>query len=385
MIALFLKKLKKVDLGIVMLMAIFMVLSTLVVYSATIDQATFHNSYLKNMINYGIGFVLMFGVMFFDYRILLKASYYYYAVGVFLLVAVYQFGSKINGARGWFKLPLGFSFQPAELMKLILIFMIAYLLAKRRGETLQFWRDIVPIGIVTFIPFALVLIQPDLGNALSFVVILIGMYWIGNVKFTHALIGFVLIAGFLSLFLYLYNTYHDDIKDYLKANGNEHWIVRIDTYLNPDKVSSDESYQVDNSIRAVGSGGLTGEGYLKGTSIHNRFIPLAYSDSIFVVVGEEFGFVGSSVLLLLYFLLIYRMIMISIQSAEMSGGFIVIGIVSMLVFQIFENIGMSIGLMPVTGVTLPFISYGGTSLLINMLCIGLIMSIRIHQDSDPEY
>ncbi|MNI59933.1 Rod shape-determining protein RodA [compost metagenome] len=148
-------------------------------------------------------------------------------------------------------------------------------------------------------------------------------------------------------------------------------------------MDKDKKFQVENSIRAIGSGLLEGEGYLKGTSIHSNFIPLAYSDSIFVVIGEEFGFRGSALLLLIYFLLIYRMILISIQSVHLSGAYIVVGVASMFVFQIFENVGMLIGVMPLTGITLPFISYGGTSLLINMLSLGLVMSVRLHQDADP--
>ena len=160
---------------------------------------------------------------------------------------------------------------------------------------------------------------------------------------------------------------------------------RIDTFLYPQDVSADDNYQVRNAVRAIGSGGLEGEGFLKGTSVHSNFIPFAYSDSIFVVVGEEFGFRGSAVLLLIYFLLIYRMILISIQSTQLSGAYIVVGVVSMFVFQIFENVGMMIGIMPLTGITLPFVSYGGTSLLINMLSLGLVMSVKLHQEREPEF
>jgi rod shape determining protein RodA len=157
-------------------------------------------------------------------------------------------------------------------------------------------------------------------------------------------------------------------------------VGRIDTFLDPSTASQKDRYQVEQSTRAIGSGLLTGDGYLKGDSIHKNFIPVAYTDAIFVVVGEEFGFVGASVLLLVYFLLIYRMILISIQTLDLSGSYIIVGIVSMFVFQIYENIGMLIHLMPLTGITLPFISYGGTSLVINMISIGIVMSIKVHQE-----
>src|SRR5690606_3822391 len=140
--------------------------------------------------------------------------------------------------------------------------------------------------------------------------------------------------------------------------------------------TDDAKHQSEKSLIAIGSGGLTGDGYMQGDSKNRKFIPYPYSDSIFVVIGEEFGFQGSALLLLLYFLLIYRMIIIAFQCYDLKGAYIIIGIVSMFVFQIFENIGMMIGLMPITGITLPFISYGGTSLLLNMVCIGLVFSIK---------
>jgi len=166
----------------------------------------------------------------------------------------------------------------------------------------------------------------------------------------------------------------------LEKRDSEHWVRRIDTFLYPDQVSSDDRHQIQNSLIAIGSGGLTGEGYLQGEYVHKRFVPLTYSDSIFVVVAEEFGFIGCSVLLLLYFLLIYRMIWIAIQCDHFSGAFLVVGIVSMFVFQAFQNIGMLLGIMPLTGITLPFISYGGSSLLINMASVGLVMSTRLYKE-----
>jgi rod shape determining protein RodA len=231
-------------------------------------------------------------------------------------------------------------------------------------------------------------IQPDLGNAIIFLVILIVLYWIGNIKYTHVLIGSALIAGFIALFFYLFQIYYDPVVQYLKENDKGEWVHRINrihTFVDPDAASADAKYQVHNSMRAIGSGGLTGEGFLSGDSIQKGFIPLPYSDSIFVVIGEEFGFVGASVLLLLYFLLIYRMIYISIQSQNRTGAFIIIGIVSMYVFQVFENIGMMIGIMPLTGITLPFVSYGGSSVLINMMAIGIVLSIHVHQEQKSLY
>jgi rod shape determining protein RodA len=383
-----LDKLKKTDWSIVILMVLFMGISTIVVHSATANDPLFQGTDVRNVINYGIGFVVLFGAMLFDYRLLVKGSWYLYAIGILMLVAVYLFGVEKNSAKSWFILPFGFNFQPAELVKLLTIIAIAAFMNRRGGEPLRFWQEVVPIGLMVALPVGLIVIQPDLGNAIIFLVILIVLYWIGNIKYTHVLIGSALIAGFIALFFYLFQIYYDPVVQYLKENDKGEWVHRINrihTFVDPDAASADAKYQVHNSMRAIGSGGLTGEGFLSGDSIQKGFIPLPYSDSIFVVIGEEFGFVGASVLLLLYFLLIYRMIYISIQSQNRTGAFIIIGIVSMYVFQVFENIGMMIGIMPLTGITLPFVSYGGSSVLINMMAIGIVLSIHVHQEQKSLY
>jgi rod shape determining protein RodA len=375
-------KIRNIDLSIVGLLLLFMILSTVVIYSGTYNEGpAYHNYYVKNMIFYGLGFVAMIGVALLDYRLLLKAAVYLYLTGIILLVTVYLFGVEKNGARSWFNIPvLGIDFQPAELMKLILIIAVAAYLGRRDGNILGFWRDVVPIGLIVLLPFALVLIQPDLGNAIIYLVILLVMYWIGNIKYWHALVGVGAIVAGVALFFYLFTAYHDQIEQYLKAEGKGHWVARIDTFLDPDSVSDNMKWQITNSIRAIGSGGMGGEGFLNGDSLQKGFIPFPYSDSIFVVIGEEFGFRGAAVLLLLYFLLIYRMVIISMQSTDVRGSFIIVGIIAMFVFQVFENIGMMLGIMPLTGITLPFVSYGGTSLLTNMISIGLVLNIKVHRD-----
>ncbi|MGG1555502.1 MULTISPECIES: FtsW/RodA/SpoVE family cell cycle protein [Paenibacillus] len=379
-----LAKLKNMDIPIIVILFAFMVISTMMVYSASVDHPTINISITKILVLYGVSLVAFIGCSLFDYRVLIRIAPYLYGIGIVSLIAVYFFGKKIHGARGWFELPGGLTFQPAELVKLILIVCITALLMRRGGELLRVKDDIIPVVGAVLLPFILVLIQPDLGNAIIFVIILIGMLWIGNIKYSQVFISLVVIVGLGFLMLTLYKMFHQSLYDFLKGFGFSHWMDRIDTYLYPQDVSDDDNYQVRNAVRAIGSGGLMGEGFLHGTSVHSNFIPFAYSDSIFVVVGEEFGFRGSALLLLIYFLLIYRMILISIQSAQVGGAYVVVGVVSMFVFQIFENVGMMIGVMPLTGITLPFVSYGGTSLMINMLSLGLVMSVKLHQDKEPE-
>lgn len=380
-------KAKKIDWSIVAILLLFMIISAAMVYSGTVDDPIlkYRNMHIKTVFYFLLGFLVLFGVSFMNYKFFIKYAAYFYSTGVLLLIAVRFFGQEYNGAKSWFKLAFGFNFQPAEFMKLLLIIGIAAFIARRKGEQLQLVRDVIPIGILTFIPFVLVLVQPDLGNAIIYLVILLGMLWIGNIKYSYVLIGTALIIACFVLFFYLYGHFHDQIKDFLVEKENGHWVERIDTFIDPENATDDASYQVRKSKIAIGSGGLTGDKYLQGNSIHNRFVPLPYSDSVFVVVGEEFGFIGSAMLLLLYFLLIYRMILISIQCEDLSGAVIILGIVSMFVFQIFENIGMLLGIMPLTGITLPFVSYGGTSVLINMMCIGIVLSIKVHQEKLPDY
>lgn len=376
-----LNKLKKLDWGIIIILILLMIISFFVVRSATVGFGSRYENYdWKTLMFFGAGFVVAIGSIFVDYRLLLKGWMYLYGVGILLLIGVYLFGAEINGAKSWFKITETLLFQPAEFMKVLLILTLAAVIGRRRGDPLTFTADIIPVFAISFLPFLLVMIQPDLGNAIIYLFIVLGMLWIGNVKYRHVLIGLAIVIGSLVLFVSLFNTFNEEIKDYLSDKEKSHWYQRINTFINPENASDDAKHQSENSKAAIGSGGLTGDGYLQGQSKTRRLIPYPYSDSIFVVIGEEFGFQGAAVLLLLYFLLIYRMIIIAFQCYDRRGSYIIIGIVSMFVFQIFQNIGMMIGLMPITGITLPFISYGGTSLLLNMLCIGIVFSIRAHQE-----
>jgi Bacterial cell division membrane protein len=375
-----LNRIKKIDWLMMLILCGFMVISTLVVRSAT-HNSSYVGLDIQTMMFYGIGFVVLFLMTLVDYRLLLKGWFIWYVIGIGSLIAVYFFAPEVNGARSWFAIPgTRLTIQPAEIMKLFLIMAVAAVLGRRQGDPLRMRTDVMAIAVVAFVPFALVMIQPDLGNAMIYIFIVLGMLWIGNIRYTYVVIGLGAVVGGLVLFVTLFNSFNDEIKTYLTDQGKGHWYQRINTYIHPDQASDDERRQSENAKIAIGSGGLSGDGYMQGESKNRKFIPYPYSDSIFVVVGEEFGFQGAAVLLLLYFIFIYRMIIIAYQCYDLRGSFIIIGIASMLVFQIFQNIGMMIGLMPITGITLPFISYGGTSLILNMLSIGLIFSIRAHQE-----
>ncbi len=361
------------------ILLMFMGISTLLVRSATYNNPSYANHDLKTLVFYGIGFGVIILATLVDYRLILKTWYVWYGLGIVLLMLIFVFVQKKNGAQSWFEFG-DVSFQPAEVMKLFLIIAVAAIMGRRQGDSLRMRTDVMVVAAVAFVPFLLVMMQPDLGNAMIYVFIVLGMLWIGNVRYSYVTIGLIVVVGGTLLFVTLFTSYNSEIQSYLESKKLGHWYERINTYIHPEEASKDASQQSRYAQIAIGSGGLSGDGYLQGESKNRKFIPYTYSDSIFVVIGEEFGFQGAAVLLLLYFLFIYRMILIAYQCYDLRGSFIIIGIATMMVFQIFQNIGMMIGIMPITGITLPFISYGGTSLLLNMMCIGLVFSIRAHQD-----
>ncbi|MFC7678618.1 FtsW/RodA/SpoVE family cell cycle protein [Paenibacillus sp. GCM10028914] len=372
-----LQKFKKIDFIIVTVLVMLMIISITSIYSATKGDPKFDGSHLRMIAYYIVGFIAFFGISLLDYRLLIKNALYIYLVGLALLVFVMFFGATINGSQGW--ISLGFaSLQPAEMFKLILIIFLTYVLVKKNKRQLSFTRDVIPVGLLAFIPFVLVMGINDLGNALSYVIILLGLLWIGNVKFSHALIGLVLVGSLAVGGAMAYIHYHDELKETLGSGSRAHWMERLDPWLVPDKATAKASWHTNNAKLAIASGGMSGEGYMQGTSVQSGRVPYTYSDSIFVQIAEEYGFIGSSVLLLLYFILIHRMILIALECRERAGPFLIVGIVSMFLYQIFENIGMFIGLMPLTGITLPFISFGGTSLVISMASLGVAMSVRLH-------
>lgn len=378
-----LHKFKKIDYSIVFILLVLMAISVLSIYSTTFGRTKWESYPTNAVVFYILGFIIFFVMSMINYKFIIKNYLYIYGVGMLLLIFVMFFGKEYYGAKGWLSI-FGVSLQPAELFKLCLIVFLSGLLTRKKNQSLRFGRDVIPISLCVLPPLLLVLLQNDLGNALSYIVILVGLLWIGNVKFSHALIGFVIaVAAFIGG-TQAYIHYHDEIVKFLNDIGRAHWAERFDPWLVPDQTSRDVLWQTYNAKLAIGSGGISGKGYMEGTTIQSNRVPLAYADSIFVQIGEEFGFVGASVLLLLYFILIHRLVLIALECKDRAGPYLIVGIIAMLLYQIFVNIGPFIGLMPLTGITLPFISYGGTSLMINMISMGLVMSIKVHTEENED-
>lgn len=371
-------KIQQLDYLMIFVLLCFMAISTFVIYSATTDTS-YDNLHIKHLTMFLIFFVPMILISLIDYRIMNKYfMYVLYSIGIILLALVEFVGIERNGATRWLSLA-GQEFQPSEILKILLVIVLARVFANRDGDKLELVRDILPACMLVLIPTLFVLRQPDLATSIIFIVILVGMLWIAKIRMIHITLGMasvmVFIGFLMSLFYLNQKWFYKIIKEYQ--------MERISTFLNPMGVEAEDFWHVKNSILAISTGGLSGKGFQQGEYVQNSFIPYTYADSIFVVIGEEFGFVGSSILLLLYFVLIYRMILIALNCDEYFGKYIVVGIVTMLTLQIFQNIAMHMGFMPMTGIALPFISYGGSSLLVNMISIGLVINIKVHSEKMP--
>ncbi|NGZ76170.1 FtsW/RodA/SpoVE family cell cycle protein [Saccharibacillus alkalitolerans] len=373
-------KIKNIDWTIVIILLMMAGVCIPVVHSAVSggSNAKMAGSDKLMAIYYVLGFIVFFIVSFINYKLFVKYALYLYIFGIGVLMLVWSplSSNGINGANGWISV-LGVSIQPAEVFKLVLIIGIGAFLVRKQKEKLRFWKDVVPVGLVAMIPFLLVIIQNDLGNALCYAIILAALLWIGNLKYTHALIFIILAGGLLYGGVTAYRAYHPQIVSFVGEHMSEqkHYLKRLDPILMPG-VNDKSAYHQTRALEAVASGGMLGKGYMNGDL--SQKVPYTYADSIITVIGEEFGFVGMAVLMLLYFILIHRMIVIALECRDRAGPFIIVGVVAMFLYQIFENIGMNIGIMPITGITLPFISYGGTSLLINMASMGVVMSIHVY-------
>lgn len=358
------------DYTIITILFAFGVISTMLIYSAT-SGTKYEGMHVDHLVTYAVFFVLMLVCSLFDYKgILYPLVYILYAVGIVLQVLVLFIGDEHLGARRW--IDLGFvQFQPSELMKILLVMAIARFMARREGAPLDFVRDVVPILLMTLLPFVLIMRQPDLGTSLVFIAIFIGMVWIGNIRKKHVLLMGLCLVGCVLVVASLYFINYELFSKIIRP----HQMERIQTFLNPD-ADPENAYHVNNAKRAISVGQLAGAGWNNGYHVQRSLVPFTYSDSIFVVVGEEFGFIGSAVLLLLYFMLIYRMIYIALECQDLFSRYLIVGVATMMSFQTFVNIGMHLGLLPLTGVPLPFMSYGRTSLLLNIISVGLVLSIR---------
>jgi rod shape determining protein RodA len=315
-----------------------------------------------------LSLIVFFVVISIDYKWFIKYAYFIFACGVILLTLVLVIGRKGMGAQRWIN--LGFlSFQPSEFFKIFFIIAISrYLSYLRPGESLGSRELIKMTAIFVALPTILILRQPDLGTTLILLFIFIAMVLTAGIR--RNIILTVVIIGLISMPL-AGKVMWEGLKEYQK--------LRIIAFIDPQADPQGVGYHVNQSKVSVGSGGLSGKGYMKGTQGPYRFLPEKHTDFIFSIFAEEWGFAGSMVLFLLYFIIIWRGFDTAGKARDSEGAFLVLGVTFMFSFYFFINIGMTLGMLPVVGVPLPLMSYGGTALLSNFLAISIIENVRMRR------
>lgn len=333
------------------------------IYSATLNTkfVGFHVKQIYWLIG---GLVLMFLMSMVDYQKLLENVHWFYVASLLSLLAVAVVGKKVLGARRWIALPGGQHFQPSEWIKLVLILAVAKFFSDIAGREIT-WTDIFKAGALVGVPMLLVLKQPDLGTALTYVPILLIGLFLGGIKFKQAAV--IMIVGAVMI----YPVWRWGLKPYQKQ--------RLTSFAEPEADPRGSGYQIQQSLIAVGNGGIFGKGATHGTQTQGAFIPIPYTDFIFAAFAEEHGFVGGVLILLLYFIVLMRLIQNAQTSPDRAGTLLIMGVVAVLVFHLMVNVGMVVGYMPVTGIPLPLMSYGGSSILFTFLALGIVNNIRMRR------
>ncbi|HHV62802.1 MAG TPA: rod shape-determining protein RodA [Firmicutes bacterium] len=309
-----------------------------------------------------LGVLALFIILNIDYRLFERIRSPIYFGNIALLAAVLVAGQRISGAQSWFRLgPL--ALQPSELAKVAVIITLADHLVKR-DDIDSFW-GLIPPFVHAGIPMALILLQNDLGTVLVFGAIVLGMVYVAGAR-TRDLAVIAGGLGALSPFIYFFL-----LKPYQRA--------RLLIFLNPYRDPMGDGYNVIQSTIAIGSGRLFGKGLFGGTQAKLNFLPAHHTDFIFSVVGEELGFIGAVIVLLVYFFIIWRCLQASWQAKDKYGSLLAAGVASMLLFHVLINIGMTMSVMPVTGIPLPFLSYGGSAMLADLIAIGIVLNVHMRR------
>jgi rod shape determining protein RodA len=364
------RPLRHIDPVLVVTAVALSLVGILMVYSAThqslVAQGLDPAVYLKKQVVFlGLGAAAAILASSFDYRFLKVYAGILYVASLVLLVLVRTpLGTTVKGSQRWFQL-FGFQFAPSEVAKLALIVMLAAFISELRSpdRTLE---DVFRATAIAAVPGLLVFLQPDLGTSIVLAAILLGVLIVAGARVRHlavlAVTALLLVFGAFQLHV---------VQDYQ--------IARLTGWLDAEGDASGAGYNKLQSEIAIGSGGLTGRGYLKGPQTNLDFVPEQHTDFIFTVVGEEFGFAGSTALLVLFGVLIWRAFRIALLSKDPFGTFVAAGIGSMFALQMFVNVGMTLGIMPITGIPLPFVSYGGSSLVTNAVAVGMLLNIHMRR------
>jgi rod shape determining protein RodA len=357
--------LRELDFTIIITVLVVAIFGALNIYSAT--RMTRGFSTLKSQVIWIIGgIILTYIILVIDYAVIKDYASIFYWFGVFLLVlnCIPGIKSTVNGASSWIKIG-SISFQPSEIAKVGIILMIAKELDNMEGN-INNVKNFFKLTLYAVIPMSLIVIQPDLGMTMVCFFTVLGIYFVSGLDFRVISGGIVAVAGLIAV-AWKFSL----IEDYQK--------MRIIALFNPVKYETSYALQLRQSQIGIGSGGFLGKGFLQGTQISGGYVPFASTDFIFSVVGEEWGFLGAIVLILFYGIILYRIICIAREAKDIFGSVVCIGVVSTMLFSILQNIGMTIGLLPITGITLPFMSYGGSSILTAFINIALVLNIGMRR------
>ena len=351
--------------------AALLVIGTLLVYAATRDWYAANNLdpeyYLKrHVINILIGVLLAWGTTIIDYRLLRAYTPIVWGLGVLglIIVLIPTLGAEVNGAKAWIALPGGFQIQPAELAKISIIVGMSMILSERSHDSdLPTSRDVLQALVVAGIPVLLILFQPDMGTVfiISAAVVTIIAISGASSRWVVALLLIAILGAFGATKTGVINSYQ---------------VKRLQSFVNPNADTQGSGYQLRQARITVGSGGLLGTGLFNGPQTNGRFVPEQQTDFIFTVAGEELGFLGSAGIVLLYLIILMRAFAIARRTDDPYGRLVATGVTAWFAFQIFENIGMTLGLMPMTGVPLPFLSYGGSSMFATLIGFGLLQNVH---------
>jgi rod shape determining protein RodA len=365
--------LRRLDWSLLLAVLTLSAVGCALVWSATrqplIDSGEDPHTFLKkHILNIGIGLVLAFAASMFDYRMLRAYAPVLYLLSIVGLVLVLSpLGSTINGSHSWIVLPAGFSVQPSEFAKVALVVGMSMLLAEKRdAEENPRDVDVVLALAVAAVPLVLVMLQPDLGTALVVSALVLGLVAVSGAPIRWVL-GMVVGAALLAFVAIQVGV----LKDYQ--------LDRFRAFTDPSLDPKGAGYNVRQATIAVGSGGMHGQGLFHGAQTQGKFVPAQQTDFIFTVAGEELGFLGAAGIVLLLAVVFWRAAHIAMRAEDLFGRLVATGVLCWFAFQAFENIGMTLGIMPVTGVPLPFLSYGGSSMFANMLAVGLLQNVHMRR------
>lgn len=368
------KTVRSLDFWLIIGMALLLSLGLLVLSSASANVGQEPFEYFKKQSLWVfLGIVALVVSLFFHYKTFSRFANWIYGFNLIMLISVFFVGSSAKGAQRWIDLGF-FQFQPSELSKLLLILTFADFLYRRHGRLNTLW-ELIPCFLYVGVPMLLILKQPDLGTSLVFVVITFGMMLVAGAN--RVLLVTLLLSGLAvavsAIYLHLEHGMWIPLKDYQ--------VNRLIIFLNPELDPLRSGYQIRQSLVAIGTGGFWGMGLFRGTQSQLNFLPDHHTDFIFSVIAEELGFFGVIVFLSLFCFIFIRSLKVALNARDLYGTLLVTGVVSMYLFHVAVNIGMAASIMPVTGLPLPFVSYGGTAMLVNLLSFGMIVNVKMRSNS----